>query len=333
MLSEKRELFSLLAEASPMQRRLRAVTLVIALLLSLHSPVRAQPEWTPPPVSKLVVLDVAEASSGWVDKDRFTNFFVQEVRRMDLQLEVVILQRIEDWEKLLEEGPSDVVVVNAHGEVIPLPSSYRADWCAFLGRLARMVRDKGWVLVNPVGYAFWAVGNSKVPEIGSVKIIGEEGLSCFTAELGLTATAWPPVPESEAYGKPSELARRLFDVLGYDMPASIPVPRPLRLFNGSGEILPLWSLLEMRNNVTAYGFAVHRVGQGYLLWGDLHGGVTDEIAAQLTAAAIAYFAEPDVVSRPPALKRSQLYAIAFAGAGAALAVILIALRTFKGKRR
>jgi hypothetical protein len=44
-------------------------------------------------------------------------------------------------------------------------------------------------------------------------------------------------------------------------------------------------------------------------------------------------AEPDVVSRPPALKRSQLYAIAFAGAGAALAVILIALRTFKGKRR
>jgi hypothetical protein len=125
----------------------------------------------------------------------------------------------------------------------------------------------------------------------------------------------------------------LFDVLGYDMPASIPVPRPLRLFNGSGEILPLWSLLEMRNNVTAYGFAVYRVGQGYLLWGGLHGGVTDEIAAQLTAAAIAYFVEPDVVSRPPALKRSQLYAIAFAGAGAALAVTLIALRTFKGKRR
>jgi hypothetical protein len=306
---------------------------IVFLILSFPPSMLAQPEWTPPPLSKLIVLDVVEASSGWVDKDRFTNFFVQEIRRMDLPLEVTALQKIEDWEKLLEEEPREIIIVNAHGEVIPLPSSYRADWCAFLSRLARMVRDRGWVLVNPVGYAFWAIGNSKEPDIGSAKIVGEEGLSCFTAELGLTATAWPPVPEGEAYGKPSELARRLFDVLGYDIPASILVPRPLRVFNGTGEVLPLWSLFEMRDNVTTYGFAVYRVGQGYLLWGGLHGGVTDEIAAQLTAAAIAYFVEPEVVSRPPALKRSQLYVIAFAGVGGALAAILASFKAFRGRRR
>jgi hypothetical protein len=267
-------------------------------------------------ISKIIVLDVNEASSGWIDKDSFTRFFVDEIRKINssIEIHVQILYRIEDWEKLLKDAPQAIIIVNSHGEVIPIPSSYNADWCAFLGDLARLIKDKGWVLVNPVGYAFWGVGNSADPRVGSAKIIEEHGLSRFVWGVGLAASAWPPLPEDEMVGEYNELAKRLFDVFGYetgyDIPKSIPIHRPLTLFNGTTEVLPQWALIEVKGeNVTCYGFAAYRIGQGYLIWGGLHHiapgtKFPDDVIARLTAVAVAYFIDPNILSMPITPKKS-----------------------------
>jgi hypothetical protein len=281
-------------------------------------PAFAQPEHNRASISKIIVLDVYEASSGWIDKDSFTRFFVDEIRKINssIEIHVQILHRIEDWEKLLKDAPQAIIIVNSHGEIIPIPSSYNADWCTFLGDLARLIKDKGWVLVNPVGYAFWGVGNSADPRVGSAKIIEEHGLNCFMWGVGLAASAWPLLPEDEMNGQFNELSKRLFDIfgyeIGYEMPECIPVHRPLTVFNGTTEVLPLWALIEVkRENVTCYGFAAYKIGRGYLIWGGLHHTapgtkVPDDITARLTAAAVAYFIDPDVILMPATPKKSFL---------------------------
>jgi hypothetical protein len=281
-------------------------------------PVLAQPEHNHASISKIIILNVDGASSGWIDKNSFTRFFVDEIRKINSSIEVHvrILYRIEDWEKLLKDAPQAIMVVNSHGEIIPIPSGYNADWCTFLGDLARLIKDKGWVLVNPVGYAFWGVGNAADPQVGNSKIIEEHGLNCFMWGVGLAASAWPPLPEDEMNGQFNELSKRLFDIfgyeIGYEMPECIPVHRPLTVFNGTTEVLPLWALIEVkRENVTCYGFAAYKIGRGYLIWGGLHHTapgtkVPDDVTARLTAAAVAYFIDPDVILMPATPKKSFL---------------------------
>ena len=274
---------------------------------------------------RVYVLCVGEAGQGWVDKYAFTRAFTYELSAVNETWEVVVIEDVEDWGRLVEEAPEGVVVVNGHGEVMPLPASYADDPCSFLRLLARLVRDRGWVYVNPVGYAFWGVGNADVEGVGSYKPLEEEGLACFASELGLTATAWPPGPEEECTARPTELGSRLFEALGYDVPTPLPIPRPLRLVGGGGEAAPIWSLFKFTaGNVTCHGFAAYRVGRGYLLWGGLHGGVSDEVTAKLTAAMVAYFLDPSVVNRPPPLRPSQIHAIALAATIAAVGVIVLA---------
>jgi len=294
------------------------LTIPVFFLFTTLCLVLAQPEQNRVPISKIVVLNVDEASSGWIDKNLFTRFFMDEMRKINSSIEVHvhILYRIEDWEKLLKEAPRAIMVVNSHGEIIPIPSSYNADWCSFLGDLARLIEDKGWVLVNPIGYAFWGVGNAVDPQVGSAKIIGVNGLNCFMWGVGLVASAWPPLPEDYMNGQFNDLSKKLFDILGYeigyDIPESIPIHRPLTVFNGTTEVLPLWALIEVKGeNVTCYGFAAYKIGRGYLIWGGLHHiapgtKVPEDITARLTAATIAYFIEPDILFMPAAPKKTPL---------------------------
>lgn len=270
------------------------------------------------------ILCVGEAGQGWIDKLAFTRALTYELRAINDTWEATVIEDMMDWERLVEEAPEGVIVVNGHGEVIPLPPKYADKPCEFLRLLACLIRDRGWVYVNPVGYAFWGIGNAEVEGLGMYKPLEEEGLACFASELGLAATAWPPTREEECLARPTELGSRVFEALGYDVPAPLPLPRPLRLVGAEGDVEPLWSLLKVDvGNETYYGFAAYRVGRGCLLWGGLHGGVSDQVAAQLTAAMLAYLLDPSVVNRPPPLRRSQIYAIALTATIALIGVAVV----------
>ena len=45
--------------------------------------------------------------------------------------------------RLVGEGVEGAILVNAHGELIPIPSEYSGDWQAFHSKLAELVREKG----------------------------------------------------------------------------------------------------------------------------------------------------------------------------------------------
>ena len=73
---------------------------------------------------RVYVLCVGEAGQGWVDKYAFTRAFTYELSAVNETWEVVVIEDVEDWGRLVEEAPEGVVVVNGHGEVMPLPASY-----------------------------------------------------------------------------------------------------------------------------------------------------------------------------------------------------------------
>ena len=110
---------------------------------------------------RIYVLAVKECGSSWTD----SSALAKEIGRIlekeaGLELEYEVIDSIEEWGALVEKGEPDLILINAHGEVVPIPTKYGDDWEAFYKRLAYLIKEKGWIFINPVGYGFYYIGNT-----------------------------------------------------------------------------------------------------------------------------------------------------------------------------
>jgi len=264
---------------------LRLLALLLAAALSAAA--LAQPVY---------ILNVAEAEDWWTNKDFLTTRILELLNESGFNVTVKVIDSIEEWEKLVSEGPEGVVIVNAHGELIPVPPKYKSDWRGFYRDLALLIMYKGWIFVNPVGYGFYYVdyNYTKLPngEWNYTRLtVGEEGLNVVGGWMGILATAWPPEQGSPTL---TDLGRRVFDALGYDMPEGGISARPF-----TTGYPPRWAFYAMKlDNLTAYSCAAFTAGEGMLVWGGLSADNV-EYQAMATAAMLLYILYPEIEMLPP----------------------------------
>jgi len=270
-----------------MDSRSASPLLIITLAISLLGVARAQPVY---------LLDVREAGSSWTIKDLLAARIAELTRGSGFNVTLVVVDSIEEWENLVMEGPQGAVIVNAHGELVPVPPSYGDDWRGFYRDLALLIYERGWVFINPVGYGFYYVSYNYTRRSDgawsySTLTVGEDGLSFLGGWIGMVATAWPPQTGSPSI---TELGRRVFDALGFDMPESGLSNRPI-----TTDYPPLWSFYELGvGNVSAYSCAAFRTGLGMLVWGGL-GNIDTELQARAASAMLLYVLYPEIPTLPP----------------------------------
>ncbi|RLE84146.1 MAG: hypothetical protein DRJ67_11040 [Thermoprotei archaeon] len=229
-------------------------------------------------------------------------------------IEYKAITKMEDWQKLIEEGPENAVVVFMHGEVMPIPTKYGEDYEAFYRDLARLVKDRGWILVAPVGLFTWVIGNSET--VGYTKEVDGASVSAFREALGL-----PPInPWCDANAQISELGDTVSRVLGIEIPSSVDAARAIAV---GGDMEPLWYFYKVPENVKTaefdgvkkpfYAVAAWKAGKGVLVWGGLGGG--DEMKkAAITTVVVAYILDPTLAEKtpppPPPITPEKVYTYA-----------------------
>jgi len=80
------------------------------------------------------------------------------------------VELINTWDKLdrlIRNSPSKAVVVNAHGELVPMPATW-SNWKEYFIEIGRNMRNRGWIWVSTKGYPFYYV----YTEATSEKITG-----------------------------------------------------------------------------------------------------------------------------------------------------------------
>ena len=305
---------------------MRAAAFLLVALLAVSA--AAQPT--------VYILKVRESQGWWTSPESLTiriqDFLKQASEELGLPLEVKVIESIEEWERLVEEAPPDVVIINAHGELVPVPPKYGVDWQSFYRDLAMLIMDKGWVFINPIGYGFFYVtyNYTKGPDgewEWDMLTVGADGLDVISGWLGFVATAWPP----EA-GTPeiTETGRHVFAVLGFELPEQANAPRPI-----STNIPASWSFYELElENATAYACVEFEVGRGALVWGGWASSPIDhqaQVAAALALYHLYRFEIDAMEPKPRGLTPTQILLIAW-GTAVAVASLLI-VRVLMGKRR
>ncbi len=302
--------------------RVSKALLALAALAALAS---AQPT--------IYILNVRESQGWWSTPDLLTSnmrdLLQSAAEDLGLSFSVVVIDSIEGWERLVSEPPPDAVIVNAHGELVPVPPKYGTDWQSFYRDLAMNIMYRGWVFVNPVGYGFFYVTYNYSRGDGGwgwdLLTVGPSGLDVLGGWLGILATAWP-----EAAGGSlgvSDIGAHVFGVLGYSLPDTANAPRPITTY-----VPALWYFYSReRGNVTAYSCAAFKVGRGALLWGGWASSPTEQQAMVAAAMALYYLFPAEIQAarpKPRGLSPEQMLLIAWGAVvvAAALLVLRVVLR-------
>jgi hypothetical protein len=111
-----------------------------------------------------------------------------------------VITDLDTLDDLVRSNQQNLVLINAHGEAIPMHSSWEEDWVEYLTRLGILVRDQGWTLVSITGYPlFYYSRGDNVTQIQPVIRPGGQGrvngLGTFisVAEGQVQGAFWSPV--------------------------------------------------------------------------------------------------------------------------------------------
>jgi hypothetical protein len=86
---------------------------------------------------------------------------------------------------LLKNPPKNIIIVNAHGEIMPVPRGRK--WRNYYAELAKVVNENGWILVNIGGYPFYYFRDTQPQHCAAM-----DGLNTFLSVNSMTGDCMNP---------------------------------------------------------------------------------------------------------------------------------------------
>ncbi|MCL6579904.1 MAG: hypothetical protein K6T73_11120 [Candidatus Bathyarchaeota archaeon] len=128
----------------------------------------------------------------WTGEEREISAFYSELVLEEIPINVSVTV-VADWTayRILIEYASNVIIVNAHGEILPVPAGYSKEgWTDRIAQ-AMLYKNVSWVHVG--GYPFYMVWLQNMGEAEW----GEQGFKHLMSHVGKgNATCWPlPYPQ------------------------------------------------------------------------------------------------------------------------------------------
>jgi len=204
----------------------------------------------------------------WTGDRNYVNLMVWEPVLESIPVNISVFL-VNDWMayRLLVEYAHDVMVLNAHGEILPVPSGYDADGWVDMMADAMHYRNVTWIHVAgyPLRY-YWMQGER------CQVAWEEEGFKRLMSRIGIeNATCWPPKGEQHEVVRIDIFAEQSFWERDYYYAYNIEIGYPLNatqfkghvvqpeLYGGPGnEILVADAIKFVENNETQnFGFYMH----------------------------------------------------------------------------
>ncbi|MEM4404604.1 MAG: LamG domain-containing protein [Nitrososphaerota archaeon] len=217
-------------------------------------------KWLYKPSPTIYFLDISSARKFWTD-DAQTRLL--KAKLDDWQFKTSKLVSFDEFDKLiLDEGKRDVIIVNAHGEAVPIPDRYVAAdgtprWDLLFSRIRASIVERGWVWINIAGYPFFYVSNLRYTQWSShgmagLYTVGEQGLKLFLDDR--YATAWS---DSRPNAWLSSDGRGLREAYGIPLPDSV---QNIRMISSS--LKPDFIIYSWGEMLVVGGY---RLGKGYFI--------------------------------------------------------------------
>ena len=215
------------------------------------------------PEIPVYVIDIANIRSEWIGNPSNVRQAIQELVTPK-GYKVNHISSLEELDTLVRNPPDNIVLINAHGEVVPLPKSWKGNWQDYFVALGNNVKDHGWVFVSITGYPFfyYAHDMARHEVTGSLGFMGENGLNYFLSVVDANANCRAP-----AIVKITEQGLKAGQNVGLDLPLEFGASRcamwrnvkPAKIFYESGALcgasaIPIGKGFFVQNGIGSMDF-------------------------------------------------------------------------------
>lgn len=182
---------------------------------------------------KVYMLKLQGVEGGWTDPDEIAAGFESAMRSWlsGIPIDYKLIETSEDYASILRSEEKDVILINAHGEIIPYPEIQGLRPDEFFPLIMRKFSEDGWTIINTAGYPFYYLQFR-----GRTTEIGPQGLAGLSSALGLQLEVEAPENPIECSVNPDLLS--VLWVAGSDIPMEITSARLLK-FSGV-DAIPLY---------------------------------------------------------------------------------------------
>jgi len=200
-------------------------------------------------MSDIYVLAIPEIRHDWVNDPAN---ILRRIREMATPRghSVVPISTLAQFQELVENPPRNAVVINAHGEAIPLPHQEEGNWLSFIRKVGMNVRNHGWIWTSITGYPFHYYG----PETNRIPQPYMAGLATFLSVAE---------PEIEIIPIPGDLMRLTAD--GNRALEKIEVQISPQLRVGRGFFWRNVTPTSFFTSGTAHGACSVQIGEGFFV--------------------------------------------------------------------
>jgi len=100
---------------------------------------------------KIYIIAIKNTASAWIYDAQKISKKLKELF-LETDLDTTIIDSMDNYENLLNQQEENYVIINCHGEAIPITSEYGDDWISFLKNLGNKIKELGWIYVSITGY-------------------------------------------------------------------------------------------------------------------------------------------------------------------------------------
>ena len=148
---------------------------------------------------KFVVINCSDAESWWVNVSQIVDIIEHTLSRY-YYVKMIIINSTEQLYRFIEnpsnfsgENWDGAIVIDAHGEVVPIPSQFingtTVNWKAWYSQIVKAIEGHGLVWVSVVGYPFYYVSNTGagigryvVGPQGIQYVLNDTSANCFSGD-------------------------------------------------------------------------------------------------------------------------------------------------------
>jgi len=228
------------------------------------------------PCLKVYIIDLSsQGVPGWWSDPKLIRYYFEKYAYVEV---------VDTWDKLdrlIRNPPPKAIVVNAHGELVPMPDTW-SSWGEYFTRIGEDIRDRGWIWVSVKGYPFFYYFNESS---GTIVTVGSQGVNTVLSVVGASADFWSASDEVyETYLTETGVeASRLLEISVW---SKAETPRACRRITGTAPAAIFYSFTK--DGKTYYGSAAYRIGNGFLIVNGFSPDYSSDQAAKVAAITVAY---------------------------------------------
>ena len=195
------------------------------------------------------VINIPSVGHSWINNP---NEVVEILTRFQdyQEYDMIEITSLEELDEIVRTPPDNMIIINAHGETIPMHPSWDTNWSQYFKKISENVKTCGWVFVSISGMPFWCYSNNE-PNVevqwAGINAFLESSSNRIHSRL---LTGWSNITP---YG------RNIAALLGVELPETMYIQRLLEFTDRSSIVKSLYNIGSLS------GISAIKMGSGFFI--------------------------------------------------------------------